>query len=161
MSGLRGSVDNNALPFRKMARLFELGATPDRMPGHHYGIAPGLRPGDLKGAAADIGNFLGFVWGSVIGNATPWVGKSMAPMTEADRRQIVGDSVPGDVPVFRGINHFNVLEHRILNVGLTEVLTFMWRLKQATEAERLQLGYDRNGGHYAGHRARSMYAGTP
>jgi hypothetical protein len=131
------------------------------MPGHHYGIAPGLRTGDLKGVAADIGNFMGFVWGSVIGNATPWVGKSMAPMTEADRRQIVGDSVPADVPVFRGINHFNVLENRILNVGLTEVLTFMWRLKQATEAERLQLGYDRNGGHYAGHRARSMYAGTP
>jgi hypothetical protein len=161
MTDLRGSVDNNALPFRKMARLFELGATPDSMPGHHYGIAPGLRTGDLHGVAADIGNFMGFVWGTVIGSATPWVGKTMTPMTDADRRQIIGDAVPANIPVFRGINHFNVLEKRILNVGLTEVLTFMWHLKQATEAERLEFGYDRNGGLFAGHRARSVYAGTP
>src|SRR3569623_1237686 len=107
---LRDSVDNDALPFRKMARLFELGATPDRMPGHHYGVAPGLRTGDLKGAAADIGNFMGYVWGTELGDATPRVGKSMTPMTEVDR---------------------------------------------------LHFGYDRNGGHFAGHRAPSVYAGTP
>ena len=71
MTELRGSVDNNALPYRKMARLFELGATPERMPGHHYGIAPGLRTGDLKGIAADIGNFMGFVWGTVLGTPRP------------------------------------------------------------------------------------------
>jgi hypothetical protein len=164
MADLRGTVDNNALPYRKMARLFELGATPERMPGHHYGIAPGLRTGDLKGIAADIGNFMGFVWGTVLGDATPWVGKSMNPMTEADRRQILGPtggSIPDNVPLFRGINHFNVLENRILNVGLGGVLKFMWGLKTATDAERLQLGYDRNGGHFTGHRARSVYAGTP
>ena len=161
MAQLRDSVDNNALPFRKMARLFELGTTPDQMPGHHYGIAPGLRTGDLKGAAADIGNFMGYVWGTVIGDATPWVGKSMTPMTDVDRRAIVADAVPAAVPVFRGINHFSVLEKRILNVGLTAVLTFLWNLKQASEAERLHFGYDRNGGHFAGHRARSVYAGTP
>jgi len=158
---LRDSVDNDALPFRKMARLFELGATPDRMPGHHYGVAPGLRTGDLKGAAADIGNFMGYVWGTVIGDATPWVGKSMTPMTDVDRRAIVGDSVAAGVPVFRGINHFSVVEKRLLNVGLTGVLTFLWGLKQASEAERLHFGYDRNGGHFAGHRAPSVYAGTP
>ena len=161
MAALRDNVDNNALPFRKMARLFELGATPDQMPGHHYGIAPGLRTGDLKGAAADIGNFMDYVWGTVIGDATPWVGKSMTPMTDVDRRAIVADSVPAAVPLFRGINHFSVLEKRILNVGLTGVLTFLWGLKQASEAERLHFGYDRNGGHFAGHRARSVYAGTP
>jgi len=160
-SQLRDDVDNDALPFRKMARLFELGATPDRMPGHHYGVAPGLRTGDLKGVAADIGNFMGYVWGTIIGDATPWVGKSMTPMTEADRRGIVGDSVAAGVPVFRGINHFSVVEKRLLNVGLTGVLTFLWGLKQASEAERLHFGYDRNGGHFAGHRARSVYAGTP
>ena len=68
---------------------------------------------------------------------------------------------PANVPLFRGINHFNVLENRILNVGLGGVLKFMWGLKSATDAERLQLGYDRNGGHFTGHRARSVYAGTP
>src|SRR3569623_1021070 len=161
MGQLRDNVDNDALPFRKMARRFELGATPDQMPGHHYGFAPGLRTGDLKGAAAAIGNFMGYVWGTVIGDATPWIGESMTPMTAVDRRGIVGDSVPAGVPLFRGINHFSVVEKRLLNVGLTGVLTFLWGLKQASEAARLHFGYDRNGGHFAGHRAPSGYAGTP
>jgi hypothetical protein len=161
MEELKGSFDNNALPFRKMARLFELGATPDRMPGHHYGIAPGLRTGDLTGVAADYGNVMGFIWGSVIGAETPWVGKTMTPMTADDRASVIGDSLPKDVPVFRGINHFRVTEHAPLNVALGDVLTFMWHLKDASEAERLHYGYDRNGGHFAGHRARSFYAGTP
>src|SRR3569623_298052 len=160
MAQLRDNVDNDALPFRKMARLFELGATPDQMPGHHYGIAPGLRTGDLKGAAAAIGNFMGYVWGTVIGEATPWIGKSMTPMTAVDRRGVVGDSVAAEVPVFRGINHFSVVPKQLLSVGLTGVLTFLWGLKQASEAERLHFGYDRNGGHFAGHRAPSVYSGT-
>lgn len=161
MAELRGSVDNNALPFRKMARLFELGATPDHMPGHHYGIAPGLRTGNLTGVAADYGNFMGFVWGTVIGDATPWVGKTMTAMTAEDRAQVVGDSLPSDVPVFRGINHFRVMERAPLNIALNDVLMFLWHLKEAPEAERLHYGYDRNGGHFVGHRARSVYAGTP
>jgi hypothetical protein len=161
MAELKGSFNNDALPFRKMARLFELGATPDRMPGHHYGIAPGLRTGDLTGVAADYGNAMGFIWGSVIGDATPWVGKTMTAMTAEDRASVIGDSLPNDVPVFRGINHFRAIEHAPLNIALTDVLTFMWHLKDASEAERLHYGYDRNGGHFAGHRARSFYAGTP
>jgi hypothetical protein len=161
MTELDGSVDNNALAFRKMARLFELGATPDRMPGHHYGIAPGLRTGDLTGVAADYGNAMGFLWGSVIGDATPWVGKTMTAMTAEDRAAIVGDSLPADLPVFRGINHFRVMEHVPLNLALGDVLKFLWHLKDASEAERLRYGYDRNGGHFAGHRARSVYSGTP
>ncbi|HEX3758444.1 MAG TPA: hypothetical protein VHW23_07040 [Kofleriaceae bacterium] len=160
MADLKG-VSNDALPFRKMARLFELGATPDRMPGHHYGVAPGLRTGDLTGVAADYGNVMGFLWGSVIGDATPWVGKTMTMMTADDRAAVVGDSVPADVPVFRGINHFHFIEHAPLNIALNDVLSVIWHLKEASEAERLHYGYDRNGGHFAGHRARSFYSGTP
>jgi len=161
MNELRGSFDNDALPFRKMARLFELGATPDTMPGHHYGVAPGLRTGDLTGVAAEIANVMGFIWGSVIGESTPWVGKTMVPMTDADRQDTVGDSVPKGVPVFRGINPFNIIEHAPINIGLNEVLTFMWHLKTASEAEHLRYGYERNGGFFAGHRAHSFYGGTP
>ena len=161
MGELKGSFDNDALPFRKMARLFELGATPDRMPGHHYGIAPGLRTGDLTGVAADYGNVMGFIWGSVIGDATPWVGKTMTPMTADDRASIVGDLLPAELPVFRGINHFRAIEHAPLNIALNDVLRFLWHLKEASEAKRLHYGYDRNGGHFAGHRGHSFYAGTP
>jgi hypothetical protein len=161
MGELRGSLSNEALPFRKMARLFELGVTPDRTLGHHYGIAPGLRTGDLTGVAADYGNVMGFIWRSVIGDATPWVGKTMAPMAATDRANVVGDSLPKDLPVFRGINHFRVMERAPLNIALNDVLMFLWHLKEASEAERLRHGHDRNGGHFIGHRGRSFYAGTP
>jgi hypothetical protein len=161
MGELRGSFSNDALPFRKMARLFELGATPDRMAGHYYGIAPGLRTGDLTGVAADYGNVMGFIWRSVIGDATPWVGKTMTPMTDDDRANVIGDSLPEGLPVVRGINHFHVMERAPLNIALNDVLMLLWHLKEASEAEKLHYGYDRNGGNFAGHRGRSFYVGTP
>jgi hypothetical protein len=160
MAELKGHVSNDALAFRKLARLFELGATPDRLPGHHYGIAPGLRTGDLTGVAADYGNVLGFLWGA-IGDATPWVGKTMTAMTAEDRAAVVGDTIPNDVPVFRGINHFRVVERAPVNIALNDVLMFLWHLKEASADERQHYGYDRNGGNFVGHRAASFYAGTP
>src|SRR5437870_2160784 len=66
MTLLQGSLDNDAPPLRKMAKLFALGATFDSLDGHYYGVAPGLRTGDLRGAAAESGNLLWFIWGSVI-----------------------------------------------------------------------------------------------
>src|SRR5215831_17119843 len=63
MTLLHGSADNNAPPLRKMAKLFDLGSTFDSLDGHYYGIAPGLRTGDLHGAAAEFGNLIGFLWG--------------------------------------------------------------------------------------------------
>jgi hypothetical protein len=158
---LATSHDNDALPFRKMARLFELGSTPDSLSGHYYGVAPGLRTGDLQGVAAEYGNFMGVVWGSVIGGQVPWVGKSFAPMPPADRAAAIGASVPAAVSVARGINHFNVMEHAPVNVALSEILTFLWRLQSVSEAEHLRYGHERNGGNFASHRAPSLYAGTP
>ncbi len=161
MAELRLSVDNDALPYRKMARLFELGKTFDSLSGHYYGVAPGLRTGDLHGVAAEYGNLMGFVWGSTIVGVCPWSGKSYKPMTDGDRAQVVGASVPSDTKVFRGINHFNRIEHAPVNVAVTSLLTFMWHLKDAPEGERLKYGYELNGGHFASHRAPSMYKGTP
>ena len=161
MSELRHSVDNNALPFRKMARLFELGKTFDSLDGHYYGVAPGLRTGDLHGIAAEYGNLMGFIWGSAIVGACPWGGKSYVPMSAGDRAQVVGSSVPDDVKVFRGINHFNRIEHAPVNIAVTSLLTFMWHLKNAPDVERVKYGYELNGGHFASHRAPSMYKGTP
>src|SRR5512139_2057102 len=76
MGSLRGESSNDALPFRKLHRLFELGSTPHGMEGHHYGVAVGLRTGNLRGVAAEYGNLLGFVWGTAMGGVAPWVGKS-------------------------------------------------------------------------------------
>ena len=161
MAQLEGSLDNNALPFRKMAKLFELGKTFDELNGHYYGVAPGLRTGDLRGVAAEYGNLLGYIWGSAVVGACPWSGKSYTPMAEGDRAQVVGKSVPDDVKVFRGINHFNRIEHAPVNIALTSLLTFMWHLQEAPPAEKLKYGYERNGGHFAAYRAPSMYKGTP
>jgi hypothetical protein len=161
MTLLQGDLDNNAPPFRKLAKLFELGQTFDSLDGHYYGIAPGLRTGDLQGAAAEFGNLLGFIWGSVIVSACPWAGKSYTPMSDEDRQQTVGNTVPSEVKVLRGINHFNRIEGQPVNIAATSLLTFMWHLQKATDEEQAKFGYERKGGHFAAHRAPSLYPGTP
>ena len=161
MAALKGELDSNALPYRKLHRLFELGSLPDGMDGRYYGVAVGLRTGDLSGVAAEYGNLLGYIWGTVIAGVSPWVGKTYTVMTEGDRRQAVGDTVPEDVAVYRGINHFNVIEHAPVNVASNTLLTFMWQLKEAPRAERLKYGHERNGGHFAAHRAPSICRETP
>ncbi|MBM3131445.1 MAG: hypothetical protein FJZ95_00195, partial [Chloroflexi bacterium] len=40
---LEGELDNNAGPFLKLAKLFELGSTPERIEGHLYGATLGLK----------------------------------------------------------------------------------------------------------------------
>jgi hypothetical protein len=104
---------------------------------------------------------MGFIWGKVVGDITPWVGKTFTPMSGSDRKAVLGAEVPAVVPVFRGINHFNVLERAPVNVALNSVLEFMWGLEDAPLAERLRYGYDKKGGHFASHRARSIHPSTP
>ena len=58
---LEGELDNNAPTFTKLAKLFECGVTPERVEGHHYGVALGLRTGDNKDVGADYRNLLGLV----------------------------------------------------------------------------------------------------
>lgn len=158
---LKGELDNDALPFRKLHRLFELGLAPDRLEGHHYGVTIGLRTGDLSGVAAEYGNLLGVIWGAAIGGVCPWVGKSLSPMGEDDLQQIAADAIPAGVPVFRGINHFNVMEHAPVNVAANALLSFMWHLKEVPDAEMRQYGHERNGGHFTACRAFSVCDKTP
>ncbi|MBV9960581.1 MAG: carboxypeptidase regulatory-like domain-containing protein, partial [Acidobacteria bacterium] len=161
MRDLEHSLNNDALPFRKMAKLFELGQTFESLNGHYYGVAPGLRTGDLHGVAAEYGNLMGVIWGSAVVGVCPWSGKSYTEMTPEDRAQIVGSSVPEEIKVYRGINHFNRIEHAPVNIALTSLLTFMWHLKHAPQVDQLKYGYELNGGHFAAHRAPSVYHGTP
>jgi hypothetical protein len=161
MALLRENFNNDAPPFRKLAKLFDLGTTFDSLDGHYYGVCPGLRTGDLQGVAAEFGNLLGFIWSSAIVGHCPWAGKSYAPMSAEDRERILGDSVPADVPVCRGINHFNRIEGAPVNVTTVALLNFMWHLTKATDEEKQQYGYDYKGGNIASHRAPSIYPGTP
>lgn len=161
MTDLRGTKDNDALPYRKLHRLFELGATPHRMEGHHYGVAVGLRTGDLSGVAAEQGNLVGCIWGTLVADVAPWVGKTFTVMDEQDRAKVVGAAVSENLPVYRGINHFNVIEHAPVNVGTDALLTFMWHLKDAPDIERSRYGHEKNGGQFASYRAPSIYETTP
>ena len=161
MTLLHGNLDNNAPPFRKMAKLFDLGQTFGSLDGHYYGVAPGLRTGDLHGVAAEFGNLLGFIWGSAIVGACPWAGKSYTPMSDEDRAKTVGGTVPNEVKVLRGINHFNRIEGAPVNIAATSLLTFMWHLKKAAPEELAKYGYELKGGHFAAHLGPSLYPGTP
>lgn len=161
MALLQGNFNNDAPPFRKMAKLFDLGSAFDSLDGHYYGVAPGLRTGDLHGVAAEFGNLLGFVWSSIIVGQCPWAGKSYMPMTDEDRAKTVGATAASDVKVLRGINHFNRIEGASVNIAATSLLTFMWHLQKATDDEKAKYGYELKGGHFAAHRAPSMYPGTP
>ena len=153
MALLQDNFNNDAPPFRKLAKLFELGATFDSLDGHYYGVCPGLRTGDLHGVAAEFGNLLGFIWSSAIVGHCPWAGKSYFPMSDEERARILGDTVPADVKVFRGINHFNKIEGAPINVATVALLNFMWHLQKATDEEKRQYGYDYKGGNIASHRA--------
>src|SRR5512132_4435811 len=161
MALLQNNFNNDAPPFRKLAKLFDLGETFDTLDGHYYGVCPGLRTGDLSGAAAEFGNLLGFIWSSAIVGNCPWAGKSYFPMSDEDRARILGDTVPADVKVVRGINHFNRIEGAPVNLATVALLTFMWHLQKATNEEKAQYGYDYKGGIIASHRAPSIYPGTP
>jgi len=158
---LRGQLDNDALPFRKLARLFELGAVPDRIEGHHFGVTLGLRTGDLRGPAAEIGNVLGVLWGETVGGVCPWVGKSFTPMGAAEVARVAGASIPAGAPVFRGINHFRAIEGAHLNAAANAVLRLIWRQEQPPAAEAARYGHQRNGGHFLAHRAPSVHPATP
>lgn len=161
MTELRGSKDNDAPPLRKLAKLFELGTAPATIAGHHYGVTLGLRSGDLDDDVADVANLLGWVWGVAIGASCPWVGKSFIAMADGDRRQVTGSWIPDDVPVLRGINHFNVIEHAPINLAGNALLNFMWQLDDAPADEQLRYGHERNGGHFVAYRAPSVWPGTP
>jgi len=158
---LAGQPANDALPFRKLRRLFELGSVPDRLEGHHYGVTLGLRTGDLHGVAAEHGNVLGLLWGGVVGGVCPWVGKSFAPMADAEVARVTGGAVPPGSPVSSGINHFHLIEHAPANLAATGLLALLWRLEEPPAEERGHYGHQRNGGHFAAYRARSVHPDSP
>jgi hypothetical protein len=82
-------------------------------------------------------------------------------MAPGDRAQVAGNSIPDDVEVARGINHFIEIPSSAINVATTDLLNFMWHLQEVSETQRRRYGHDRNGGHFAGHRARSVHPSTP
>lgn len=158
---LHGKLDNNARPFQKIARLFEAGITPDRVEGHHDGVAIGLRTGDEHGLLASYGNFMGLLWSAAVGPVAPWVGKSFDTVDANILKRYTDGTVGNEAPAYLGINHFNRLPESAFNHFTYSVLTFWMHLKDAPQEERELYGHDRDGGLFIARRAPSVYSGTP
>jgi len=157
---LEGELDSNAPPFAKLAKLFQCGITPDRVEGHHYGVTVGLRTSDKKDVWEDYSNLLGFLWSTSLGEVPPWVGKTFKTASREELRYFTEGSEPDDIPTYLGINHFNQIEDSPLNIVSVLFLTFWMHLKDASEQERAQYGYEKNGGQFIAKRARSVYRAT-
>jgi hypothetical protein len=161
IEALRGAADNDAPPYRRLRRLFELGAAPERIEGHHYGLTLGLRTGDLRGAPAHHGNVLGYLWGETVGGVCPWVGKSFAPIDPAEAARLSAGAVSGATPAFLGVNHFHLIEKAPLNVAANAVLGLLWGLEPPPAEERSRFGHQRNGGRFLAYQAPSVWSGSP
>ncbi len=157
---LKGKLDNNARPYQKLARLFLAGFTPGRVEGHHDGEAIGLRTGDEHGLLASYGNFMGFVWGTVVGPVAPWVGKSFNPVDPNTLRNYTDGFEKGETPTYLGINHFEEMKDSVVMLLGFPILVFWMHLKDAPKQERELYGYEKNGGLFIARQAPSVYAGT-
>ena len=154
---LEGELDNNAPTFAKLAKLFQCGITPDRVAGHHYGIAVGIRTGDKEDILADYSNLLGFLWSTSLGQAPPWVGKTFKTANRQKLQNLTEGFEKGKAPTYLGINHFNEVEDSPLNIISIIFLTFWLSLQDAPKEERTNYGYEKNGGNFIARRAKSVY----
>jgi hypothetical protein len=157
---LKGRLDNNARPYQKLARLFMVGFTPDRVDGHHDGEAIGLRTGDEHGLLASYGNFLGYVWGTIVGPVAPWVGKSFKPVGGDTLRSYTDGFEKGETPTYLGINHFEEMKQSVAMLLGYPILVFWMGLKDAPQQEHELYGYEKNGGLFIARQAASVYPGT-
>jgi hypothetical protein len=157
---LKGKLDNNARPYPKLARLFMAGFTPARVEGHHDGEAIGLRTGDEHGLLASYGNFLGYVWGTIVGPVAPWVGKSFSPVDQNTLRNYTDGFEKGETPTYLGINHFEEMKQSVAMLLGYPILVFWMGLKDAPQQEHDLYGYEKNGGLFIARQAASVYPGT-
>lgn len=161
MKELRYNPDNNAPPFRKMARLFECGLTPERVEGHHYGIPVCFRTGDLDKSLSSIGNVIEILWGSTLDGQSPWVGKSFSRVDSGVVNAVTLGAAPAGGETFLGINHFNRIELMLPNKVSYMVLNALMQLEDPPAEEQASFAHDKNGGNFIAGPGESMYRETP
>jgi hypothetical protein len=160
MEELRLNPDNDALPFRKMAKLFECGGTPERVAGHHYGVPMCFRTGDLSESLASIGNILEILWGLLLYGQSPWVGKSFSPVDSGLVNAITQGAGTVEGEAFLGVNHFNKIPLKLPNNISYFVLDALMNLETPPPAEGKAFGHEKNGGNFIAGRGSSMNRNT-
>lgn len=138
------SLRNNPLAYEKMQKIIEYGRAPERVEGHLYGVTLGIRTGNL----GSRGNILNVLWGTLLADHPPWVGKGFT--------LVAG---PSAAPVFSGINFFRAARTSFwTRIGIW-VLRLVLKIKAAPEGERRAYGYDHKGGLFVARRANSVFPG--
>ena len=161
MGLLRVSADNRAMPFQKLAKLFELGRDLTGLEGHHYGVALGLRLSGQEHPLSHMDNVVGLLWGATLQDESPWVGKTFRRGDDAALQAVVGERHLDPASRYLGINHFNHLDwHPANNISLA-ALTLWLNLRDAPVEERQAFGYERIGGHFVAGSAFSVYEQSP
>jgi hypothetical protein len=157
---LRTSADNQAVPWQRLAKLFELGRDLTALEGHHYGVALGLRVSGEPHPLSRMDNVLGLLWGATLHNQGPWVGKSFRRGDQSAVQAVVGADHLGPGARFLGLNHFHQLDWHPANSISYHVLTWWLNLQDASAEERQAFGYERNGASFVAGPSASMYAQT-
>jgi len=160
IDALKGNADNNAPQFIKLAKLFELGITPDKMEGHFYGVPVAIRTGDQQGPSAAFGNILGFLWGATLADTSPWVGKSFSLLNTDKLATMTGNTDIPEGPAYLGINHFNKVNLKLLNNISFQFLNLWMGLKSVPQSEKAGFGHEKNGGNFVAFKAPSVYHET-
>ncbi len=160
MGEVRTNPDNDALPFRKLQKLFTLGLTPYRVEGHHFGIPLCFRTGDLEEPMASMGNVLQVLWGTTLEGQSPWVGKSFSAITDAVADAITLGSSSGTRERFLGINHFNEIPLKVGNNISFQALNLLMHFEAPSPEEQKDYGCKKNGCRFIANQDRSLYRPT-
>lgn len=151
----KGVAENDPPVYAKLAKLFEKGIAPKEMTRHCFGVTMGLRTGNRKGILQQYGNVLNLLWGKLLAEAPPWVGKGFSVFEDKLKQKCL-DGKGGNVPCFLGMNYFLKDETSILNKISIAFLDLNFKLRKTAEEERNQYGYDKTGGSFVGRAAKSV-----
>lgn len=160
MAELRTNPDNNALQLEKMAKLFEMGVTPDSMESHYYGVPLCFRTGDSSEPLSSIGNILEILWGATLDGQSPWAGKSFSHVPAGIIDSITLGST-GNGEGLLGINHFNKIDFKVPNNVSFQILNILMHLETPTLEEKESFGHEKKGCNFIARTNESIYPDTP
>jgi hypothetical protein len=160
MAELRTIPDNNARQLQKMAKLFEMGATPDDVEGHYYGVPLCFRTGDTGEPQSSISNILEILWGATLDGQSPWAGKSFSQVPVGVIDSITLGSQE-DRGALLGINHFNKIDFKVANNLSFQVLNILMHLETPTPKEVESFGHEKKGCNFIARTNKSVYPDTP
>ena len=146
---IKGTFSNDPPAFAKLAKLFERGRAPEKVEGHLFGVTIGLRTGILSG------NILSLLWGRLLADAPPWVGKGFTPMDAAAIKEYQANE-KSERPVFLGINFFRKNNLSLFNRLSIPILISFLGIKDEEEKAKDRYGYDMRGGPFIGRKDKSV-----